>query len=147
MKIAVPGICTMSVLMARRLCEAGHEVHAWNRTPVKADRLIPYGTDQGALAIMVSGKAAVFERASEILNVFGRATHVGPHGTGQLAKLANQIISASQSVQSVKPCCCVKKVVPTWPKGKRPSPAALPKPHPASAWTTCGEPRFHTTWP
>ena len=41
---------------------------------------------------MVGGKPAVFERASEILNVFGRATHVGPHGTGQLTKLANKMI-------------------------------------------------------
>jgi 3-hydroxyisobutyrate dehydrogenase-like beta-hydroxyacid dehydrogenase len=27
-----------------------------------------------------------------VFEVFGRATHVGPHGTGQLTKLANQMI-------------------------------------------------------
>ncbi len=41
---------------------------------------------------MVGGKPAVFERASEIFNVFGRVIHVGPHGTGQLVKLMNQMI-------------------------------------------------------
>ena len=174
MKIAVLGIGTMGFLMARRLCEAGHEVHAWNRTPKKANRLMPYGAtvhalaadavrtaeavvcllangsvvgdvlfskgvdkalqpgslvidmssiqpgeardhaarlseigiahldapvsggtlgaELGTLVIMVGGKPAVFERATEVFNVFGRATHIGPHGTGQLAKLANQMI-------------------------------------------------------
>jgi 3-hydroxyisobutyrate dehydrogenase-like beta-hydroxyacid dehydrogenase len=41
---------------------------------------------------MVGGKPAVFERASEIINVFGRVIHAGPHGTGQLVKLVNQMI-------------------------------------------------------
>ncbi len=46
----------------------------------------------GTLAIMVGGKAADFTRAGPVFEVFGHATHVGPHGTGQLAKLANQMI-------------------------------------------------------
>lgn len=50
------------------------------------------GAEQGTLVIMVGGKAAEFERALPLFGVFGRATHVGPHGTGQLAKLANQMI-------------------------------------------------------
>ena len=50
------------------------------------------GADQGTLAIMVGGKPAYFERALPIFKVFGRATHVGPTGSGQLAKLANQMI-------------------------------------------------------
>jgi len=50
------------------------------------------GADQGTLAIMVGGKAAHFERALPVFKVFGRATHVGPTGSGQLAKLANQMI-------------------------------------------------------
>jgi len=41
---------------------------------------------------MVGGKASTFERALPILNVFGKATHVGPTGAGQLTKLANQMI-------------------------------------------------------
>ena len=50
------------------------------------------GAESGTLAIMVGGKAIDFERMRELLAVFGRATHVGPHGCGQLAKLANQMI-------------------------------------------------------
>ena len=50
------------------------------------------GAEAGTLAIMVGGKAADFSRALPALQVFGRATHVGPTGAGQLAKLANQMI-------------------------------------------------------
>jgi len=174
MKIAVLGIGLMGYPMARRLCEAGHTVHVWNRTLAKAEPLASFGAtvhatpsdavkeaevtitmldhgavvslvlfelgaaaalakgsllidmssikpaeardhaarlselgveyldapvsggtlgaDQGTLAIMVGGKAANFERALPVFQVFGRATHVGPTGSGQLAKLANQMI-------------------------------------------------------
>ena len=50
------------------------------------------GAEDGKLVIMVGGKAADFERARPVFAHFGRATHVGPHGSGQLAKLANQMI-------------------------------------------------------
>ena len=50
------------------------------------------GAEAGTLAIMVGGEAADFARAQPVLAVLGRATHVGPHGTGQLTKLANQMI-------------------------------------------------------
>ena len=50
------------------------------------------GAEQGALVIMVGGKPSDFERALPVFDVFGRATHVGPHGSGQLTKLANQMI-------------------------------------------------------
>ncbi len=174
MKIALLGIGLMGFPMGRRLCEAGHTVHVWNRTPGKAQRLagagaivhdqpsaavqdadlvitmldngavvghvlfdlgtaaamkpgslvvdmssikpveardhaarlserhIAYldapvsggtiGAGNGTLAIMVGGKVSSFERALPILSVFGRATHVGPTGAGQLTKLANQMI-------------------------------------------------------
>ncbi len=174
MKIAVLGIGLMGFPMGRRLCEAGHEVHVWNRTPHRAQRLasagaivhqhaadavrdaevvitmldngaivgevlfdlgtaaamrpdsllidmssikpveardhaarlsemhIAYvdapvsggtiGAENGTLAIMVGGKASRFEQALPVFNAFGRATHVGPVGSGQLAKLANQMI-------------------------------------------------------
>jgi 3-hydroxyisobutyrate dehydrogenase-like beta-hydroxyacid dehydrogenase len=174
MQIAVLGIGLMGFPMARRLCEAGHTVHAWNRSREKAERLAPFGAtvhasaadavkdaeavvcmlesgpviedvlfrqraaeamrggtlfidmasiqpreardhaarlgergvqqldapvsggavgaENGTLAIMVGGKAADFERAQPIFKVLGRATHVGPHGAGELAKLANQMI-------------------------------------------------------
>ncbi len=174
MKIAMLGIGLMGLPMGRRLCDAGHTVHAWNRTMDKAQRLasagasvhaqvqdavkdaevvitmldngavvghvlfelgaadamrpdallidmssikpteardhaarlserhIAYldapvsggtiGAENGSLAIMVGGKSASYERALPVLAVFGRSTHVGPTGTGQLTKLANQMI-------------------------------------------------------
>ncbi|HSV79737.1 MAG TPA: NAD(P)-dependent oxidoreductase [Ramlibacter sp.] len=173
-QIAVLGIGAMGFPMARRLCEAGYAVHAWNRSRDKAERLAPHGAtvhetaaaavraadivvgmlengpvvedvlfrqgaaeamrrgalfidmasiqpreardhaarltalgiaqldapvsggtvgaEAGTLAIMVGGKAEDFARAEAIFQVFGRATHVGPHGAGELAKLANQMI-------------------------------------------------------
>lgn len=174
MQIAVLGTGLMGFPMARRLCEAGHAVHAWNRSREKAERLAPFGArihpaaadavreaeivvcmlengpaiedvlfrqgaadamrpgtlfidmasiqpreardhaarlaergvqqldapvsggtvgaENGTLAIMVGGKAADFQRALPVFQVFGRATHVGPAGSGELAKLANQMI-------------------------------------------------------
>jgi 2-hydroxy-3-oxopropionate reductase len=41
---------------------------------------------------MCGGDADVFERAEPVLACMGRPTLVGPHGAGQLAKLANQVI-------------------------------------------------------
>jgi 3-hydroxyisobutyrate dehydrogenase-like beta-hydroxyacid dehydrogenase len=174
MKIAFLGIGAMGWPMARRLCEAGHTVHAWNRSREKAERLLPFkaqvfdtadqavegvdivigmldngkvmdevlfgqgtaqaiaagslvidmastkpreardhaarltalgishmdcpvsggtvGAEAGSLVMMAGGNAEDFARAQEVLKVFGRSTHVGPHGAGQLAKLANQMI-------------------------------------------------------
>jgi 2-hydroxy-3-oxopropionate reductase len=178
MKIAVLGIGLMGFPMARRLCEAAHVVHVWNRSRDKAERVAPFGAlvhanaadavreadvvvsmldngavvgevlfgpdrthgaahamkpgtlvvdmssikpreardhaarlaalgiahldapvsggtvgaEAGTLAIMAGGEAADFERAQPLFKPLGRATHVGPHGAGQLAKLANQMI-------------------------------------------------------
>ena len=174
LRIAVLGIGLMGLPMARRLCDAGHQVHVWNRTRAKAQPLASagaqvhdaaatavrdadfvisllengpvvhhvlfelgaaqamrkgalfvdmasiqpreardhaarldemglahldapvsggtVGAEQGTLAIMAGGKAQDFARAQPVLAVLGRATHVGPHGAGQLAKLANQMI-------------------------------------------------------
>ncbi|MFY0690707.1 MAG: NAD(P)-dependent oxidoreductase [Paracoccaceae bacterium] len=50
------------------------------------------GAEEATLAIMVGGDAASFEAARPVLSAMGRATHVGPTGSGQLAKLANQAI-------------------------------------------------------
>ncbi|MBK7719833.1 MAG: NAD(P)-dependent oxidoreductase [Simplicispira sp.] len=50
------------------------------------------GAEAGTLAIMAGGKPADFQRAQAIFQVLGRSTLVGPHGAGQLAKLANQMI-------------------------------------------------------
>ena len=173
--IAVLGMGRMGLLMARRLCQAGHTVHVWNRTRAKAEALAAdgavvhgsaadaagqadtilsllengpavaqvlfggagvadalragslfidmasiqpaeareharrlgergvavldapvsggtVGAEAGTLAIMVGGKPADFQRALAVFAALGRATHVGPAGAGQLAKLANQMI-------------------------------------------------------
>lgn len=50
------------------------------------------GAEQGTLAIMTGGATADFERALPVFELLGKAVHVGPHGAGQLAKLANQMI-------------------------------------------------------
>lgn len=174
MQIAVLGIGRMGLPMARRLCQAGHTVHVWNRSPAKAQALAAdgatvhdtpgaaaaagdlvismlengpvvasvlfeqgaaaamrpgtlfidmasikpaeardhaawlaaagighldapvsggtVGAEAGTLAIMAGGSADDFARALPVLQALGRATHVGPTGAGQLAKLANQMI-------------------------------------------------------
>lgn len=50
------------------------------------------GAEAGTLAIMVGGAAEVFEQVAPVLSAMGRPVHVGPSGSGQLAKLANQAI-------------------------------------------------------
>jgi 2-hydroxy-3-oxopropionate reductase len=50
------------------------------------------GAEAGNLAIMAGGSDADFARARAVLTHFGRPTLVGPTGSGQLAKLANQMI-------------------------------------------------------
>lgn len=53
------------------------------------------GAQAATLAIMVGGAKADFDAARDIFNAMGRAVLVGPVGTGQLAKIANQMIVAS----------------------------------------------------
>ncbi|MFM1817848.1 MAG: hypothetical protein RL364_708 [Pseudomonadota bacterium] len=48
--------------------------------------------EAGTLAIMAGGEPQDLERAAPVLQHLGKTTHVGPHGAGQLAKLANQMI-------------------------------------------------------
>jgi len=50
------------------------------------------GAREGTLSIMVGGDAEVVNAATAVLSVMGTVTHIGQVGTGQLAKLANQII-------------------------------------------------------
>jgi 3-hydroxyisobutyrate dehydrogenase-like beta-hydroxyacid dehydrogenase len=53
------------------------------------------GAQQAKLAIMVGGAQDDFDAARELLSVMGRPVLIGPVGSGQLAKIANQMIVAS----------------------------------------------------
>ncbi len=53
------------------------------------------GAEAATLAILVGGEAADFVAAKPVFDLLGRATHLGPNGAGQVAKLANQLIVAT----------------------------------------------------
>jgi 2-hydroxy-3-oxopropionate reductase len=170
--LAFLGIGLMGKPMATRLAQAGYPLHAWNRTPAKAEALrasgaIPHaglpeavrgagivisileagpvvgevidaalpalapgtlwidmsstrqdealafharlrsagcrfidapvsggvvGAEAGTLAIMAGGDADDFREAEAVLRAMGSPTLVGPAGSGQVAKLCNQLI-------------------------------------------------------
>jgi 2-hydroxy-3-oxopropionate reductase len=50
------------------------------------------GAEDATLAIMVGGDELVFKNAYSVLKAMGNPTLVGPIGSGQVSKLANQII-------------------------------------------------------
>jgi 2-hydroxy-3-oxopropionate reductase len=50
------------------------------------------GAEEATLAIMVGGDQKVFDQIKDVLKVMGNPTLVGPIGSGQVSKLANQII-------------------------------------------------------
>ncbi len=53
------------------------------------------GAESGQLTIMVGGDADVCERVLPVMQCYAKAcTHIGPVGSGQLAKMANQICIA-----------------------------------------------------
>jgi 2-hydroxy-3-oxopropionate reductase len=54
----------------------------------------PTGAEAASLAIMVGGSEAHWQKGEPLLKLLGRPVRIGPVGTGQLAKLANQVIVA-----------------------------------------------------
>jgi 2-hydroxy-3-oxopropionate reductase len=50
------------------------------------------GAQEASLAIMVGGDKKVFDNVIDVLKIMGNPTLVGPIGSGQISKLANQII-------------------------------------------------------
>jgi 3-hydroxyisobutyrate dehydrogenase len=53
------------------------------------------GAENGKLTVMVGGEVAVFERAKPVIDSYARAcVLMGAHGSGQLAKMVNQICIA-----------------------------------------------------
>ena len=51
---------------------------------------------EGSLALICGGEPAVVERCRPVLENMGRIIHCGPVGMGQVAKLANQGLTAAQ---------------------------------------------------
>lgn len=74
--------------IAARLDDAGY---AALDAPVSGGTV---GASEATLAIMVGGERETFKPVEDVFSAMGRATYVGPHGSGQLAKLANQAIVA-----------------------------------------------------
>lgn len=71
---------------------------AWVDAPVSGGQV---GAEAGNLTIMAGGTEAAFQRALPILHVVGeRITHLGSVGSGQVTKLANQLIVA-QTIDAV----------------------------------------------
>ncbi len=53
------------------------------------------GAQSGQLSIMVGGDADIYERVLPVMQCYAKAcTHIGPVGSGQLAKMANQVCIA-----------------------------------------------------
>lgn len=77
--------------------EFAQQLH-WLDAPVSGGQT---GAEQASLTIMVGGAIEHFERAKELLQTVGkRVTHMGESGSGQVTKLANQLIVA-QTIDAV----------------------------------------------
>jgi 3-hydroxyisobutyrate dehydrogenase len=82
---------TISPRATLRLAEAvaGREAH-WLDAPVSGGS---EGAQRGTLSIMIGGEASQVERARPFLTAYATTiTHVGSTGSGQLAKLVNQVL-------------------------------------------------------
>jgi 3-hydroxyisobutyrate dehydrogenase len=84
---------TISPQVTRELAaEAKSKGISWLDAPVSGGEK---GAIEGTLTIMVGGEGEALERARPVLNAMGkRITHFGPAGSGQSAKLCNQIMTA-----------------------------------------------------
>ena len=74
------------------------------------------GAEEASLAIMVGGEQSVFDNSLNILKAMGNPTLVGPVGSGQVSKLANQIVvgvtigAVAEAITSVS---CTHLTLPT----------------------------------
>ncbi len=84
---------TASATLARELCAAaGEREVGFLDAPLSGGQA---GAENGQLTIMVGGDEAVFERARPVMDAYAKAiTLIGPAGSGQLAKMVNQICIA-----------------------------------------------------
>lgn len=81
---------TASATMARTLDDACRERGAhFIDAPVSGGQ---QGAENGQLSVMCGGEEAVFERVAPVLDHYGKSVVLmGPAGSGQLTKMANQI--------------------------------------------------------
>ena len=84
---------TASATLARELHAAGAERSVgFLDAPVSGGQA---GAESGQLTVMVGGDEDVFERALPVIDSYAKAvTRIGPVGSGQLAKMVNQICIA-----------------------------------------------------
>lgn len=84
---------TTSATLARELsvAAAAHGI-AFLDAPVSGGQA---GAEQGILSVMVGGNATAFDRVAPLLSAYGRKVkRIGASGSGQLAKMVNQICIA-----------------------------------------------------
>lgn len=90
---------TISPTVTEELAAAARKSDVpWIDAPVSGG---PEGAASGTLSIMVGGSPEDVERATPIMQVTGDTiTHVGPVGSGQKAKIVNQILVAINQLAS-----------------------------------------------
>ncbi|MEJ2757064.1 MAG: NAD(P)-binding domain-containing protein [Anaerolineales bacterium] len=88
---------TIKPISARMIAEKLSEKNVYSLdAPVSGGDI---GAINGTLTIMVGGPKEAFEQTLPIFEVIGKSiTHIGPAGTGQITKCANQIMVAAQMV-------------------------------------------------
>ncbi len=68
-----------------------------------------WGAEKGELVFMVGGKAETLERVAPVLGAVGKQWfHLGPHGSGQVIKLATNLILALQTVATAEALALVR---------------------------------------
>src|SRR5579871_1967697 len=98
-------LCVGADSDVRQVMEAALPVLARGMAERCAERGVPFldapvsggqaGAENGQLSIMIGGEAAAVERARPVIGAYAKAIqHMGPAGSGQLTKMANQICIA-----------------------------------------------------
>ncbi|CAI8618833.1 unnamed protein product [Vicia faba] len=82
--------------LAREISLAARTKNAWSiDAPVSGGDI---GARDGKLAIFAAGEASVVEWLQPLFNIMGKATYMGPSGSGQSCKIANQITIAANLI-------------------------------------------------
>jgi 3-hydroxyisobutyrate dehydrogenase len=70
----------------------------------------PRGAEDGTLTIMVGGSAETLERARPVLEHLGSAiVHTGGHGSGQAAKLCNNLVAGATMAALAEVCAIAER--------------------------------------